>query len=209
MKKIAALILAAVILCSFATALADGTPGVPGVPHVDNFAAMKTQTKGEIIYVTLSKPVDKLYANWLGDLQLVELAVTDDLRASVITTGHTYQLGVDWTDGYVRQPNPFSFRWIPAGSSEATNDAIIADSASYVDKYFPSLRAVRSTIDSRGWSYAWRMKGTSALASLSDRAYITLQGDWIVCYNRKGEIVDVVYANTGDVQNMRDVAFSK
>lgn len=40
-----------------------------------------------------------------------------------------------------------------------------------------------------------------------DRAFVTLQGEWIVCYNRKGRIVDVAPAGAADIQAIRDVAF--
>ena len=42
-----------------------------------------------------------------------------------------------------------------------------------------------------------------------DRAFITVQGDWIVCYNRKGDLVGVAYAPAADIQAVRDVAFQQ
>ena len=45
------------------------------------------------------------------------------------------------------------------------------------------------------------------VATKEDRALITVQGDWIVCYNRAGDIVAVAYAKDADIQAVRDVAF--
>ena len=50
MKKIVALILAAVLLCSCAVALAE----IPPVPQRDAFASMTTKTKNGITAITLS-----------------------------------------------------------------------------------------------------------------------------------------------------------
>ena len=146
MKKTVALILAAVILCSCAAALAE----VPPMPYWDTFATMVTETKDEMIDITLSKPVDKLYVCWPAELKLVELSVNSGLKASVFIFNQNTQPGVA--------------------------------------KVFYSLGLI----------------GTK-----TDRAFITLQGQWIVSYNRKGEIVDVTYAGAGDLQAIRNVAFAE
>ncbi len=146
MKKIIALILAAVMLCSCAAALAEK----PAMPYKDTFASMYTFTEGNVITITLSKPVDKLYVNWASELKIVELQVTESLNASVYITNQNTQPGV---------------------------------AKVYLD---------------RDW-----------IGTRTDRAFVTLQGQWIVSYNRKGEIVDVSYAGAGDIQAIRDVAFAE
>ena len=47
------------------------------------------------------------------------------------------------------------------------------------------------------------------VATKEDRALITVQGDWIVCYNREGAIVAVAYAKGADIQAVRNVAFEE
>lgn len=47
------------------------------------------------------------------------------------------------------------------------------------------------------------------VATYEDRALITVQGDWIVCYNREGAIVAVAYAKGADIQAVRNVAFEE
>lgn len=227
MKKIAALILAAVLLSSCAAALAEG------IPPLSTFAVMKTMTKDNVVTVSLSKPVDKLYANWPAELTVVELAVGEDLKANVLLNGHSYQLGVTGNMvGY--RPSIFSLKWAsskkyvdkfgnevdpfaPAQAKKAVDkfgnevkSSIPAQTkgSKAGDKYSSSLSRIRSTIDQRGWGNAWRMRGVHALASLEDRAYITLQGNWIVCYNRQGDIVEIASAGEGNIQNVRDVAFA-
>ena len=90
MKKTVAVILAAVILCSCAVALAD----VPAMPYKDTFATMVTETKDGVVDITLSKSVDKLYACWPTELKLVELGVTSNLKASVYIIDQNTQPGV-------------------------------------------------------------------------------------------------------------------
>ena len=155
MKKIASLILAVVLLCSCAAALAE----VPPIPNLGSFAVMTTMTKKNVISITLTKPVDKLYVNWPSDLNVTELSVTEGLMASVNIAGQKTQPGVVKT--------------------------VVVLNA----KDGPEERLV---------------------ATDQDRAFITLQGEWFVCYNRKGEIVDVSYAGaTFNVQDLRDLAFSQ
>ena len=153
MKKTVALILAAVLLCSCAVALAE----IPPVPQRDAFASMTTKTKNGITAITLSKPVDKLYVAWPYDLKVVELGVTENLTASAYLFDQNYQPGVAkvvyiYVNGQLVE--------YPVGTKE-------------------------------------------------DRAFITVQGDWIVCYNRKGDLVGVAYAPAADIQAVRDVAFQQ
>ncbi|MBR5111779.1 MAG: hypothetical protein IK099_16480 [Clostridia bacterium] len=155
MKKITALILAVVLLCSCIPALAAAVPGV------DTFAGMKVKTKGDKVTVTLTKPVDKLYANWPSEYELVELAVSSDLTASVLTTRHSYQLGVVYNE---------LAPWL---------------------------------------YYACVDDWNRAMGTKYDRAFVTLQGDWIVSYNRKGEVVDIAAATAKDIYTLRAYAFQR
>lgn len=153
MKKIVALIVAAVLLCSCAIALAD----VPPIPERDTFASMSTVTKNGVIAITLTKPVDKLYVNWPRELTVTELAVTEKLTASAYLFDHTYQPGV----------------------------------AKVVQIYLKNRMIERPV-------------GTN-----EDRAFVTVQGNWIVCYNRNGDLVAVAYAPTVNIQAVYDVAFQQ
>lgn len=154
MKKIVALILAAVILCSCASVLAEGVPPIPGL---DTFAKMITETKNRVYTISLSKPVDQLYVNWPNELRVVPLAVSENLRASVLLIGQNTQPGV-----------------------------------AKVVAHYDGFGGVHD----------------HPVATFEDRAVITVQGDWIVCYNREGVIVAVAYAKGADIQAVRDVAFS-
>ena len=155
MKKALVLILAAVLLCSSVTALAQAYPGK------SSFATMSVKTKGYEVTVTLSKPVDRLFANWPNDLCLIELAVSEDLQASVFTYGHSCALGTVF------------------------------------DENAPLVYYLCS--DTFGLEFATPV----------DRAFVTLQGDWIVSYNRKGDIVDIAPAKTKDINAIREVAFKQ
>ena len=45
---------------------------------------------------------------------------------------------------------------------------------------------------------------------LKQRLFVTLQQEhWIVIYERNGEIANVFYTKTGDIQSIRDIAFRK
>ena len=153
MKKIVALILAAILLCSCTLALAE----IPPMPQRDSFASMTTKTKNGITSITLSKPVDKLYVCWPYELKVEELAVTESLTASAYLFGHIYQPGV--------------------------------------------AKVVYIYINGERVEYP--------VATREDRAFITVQGDWIVCYNRKDELVGVAYAHPADIQAVRDIGFQQ
>lgn len=153
MKKIVALILAAVILCSCAAVLAEG---VPPLPNLDTFAKITTITKDKVYTISLSKPVDQLYVSWPSELKVVALSVSENLQAKILLVGQNIQPGV----------------------------------AKVISYY--------------GWDgYEYRFP----IATNEDRALITVQGDWIVCYNRKGAIVAVTYAKGADIQAVRNAAF--
>lgn len=152
MKKIAALVLTAVLLCSCFAALAES----PALPTLGNFATMTTKVKNGVTNITLSKPVDKLYIAWPSELKLVELDIGAELNYSFRTLNEDTQPGV-----------AKFISWL--GSSDET-----------------------------------------LVATDKDRAYITVQGEWFVCYNRGGTIVDIAYAGAdADIQAVRDLAFGQ
>ncbi len=155
MKKIVALILAAVILCSCAAALAEG---VPPLPNLDTFAKITTITKDKVYTISLSKPVDQLYVSWPSELKVVALSVSENLQAKVLLIGQNTQ---------------------------------------------PGMAKVISLYDENDNEYR------CPVATFEDRALITVQSDWIVCYNRKGDIVAIAYAKDADIQAVRDVAFEE
>ena len=163
MRKLSCLFLVVALLCSiFQSSLADT---IPGTPNLNSFALMITETRGNKIYITLSKSVDKLYANWPSEMKLISLDITEDLRASVPLKGHKTQLGVQKTALELNAantpppaptPNPYGY-------------------TPYVYFYDNSY---------------------SKMATAKDKAFITLQGNWIVCYNRRGEIVEIAILKT-------------
>jgi hypothetical protein len=150
MKKVLALVLALVLLCSASVALAaskvkapaniNGFEGLPATPALSTFASMKTKQRGNTITVTLTKPVDKIEANWCGYKEVPEeLTLDENNVAKVNTAGHKYQLGVHWTNEYVRDINWNSYVEIPIGTDPAEYSALRAQAARYVDKYYYCL----------------------------------------------------------------------
>ena len=210
MKKFVTLMLALAILCTCSVALADGESHA--TPYIGTFATMKTKQIGNVIYITLSKPVDRLFANWLGYKEMPEeLALTEDNEASVLTNGHKYQIGVHWTNWY----------WKLYGQCQVidatkTDNEIACQIAQFqldnAGSAFPCVEIelpvqirdcetgelLPSPISRDGSICSWRQVFGEALASPYDRAYITVQGDWIVCYNRRGDIVNIHY-NDGEI----------
>ena len=110
MKKFISMMLALVMaLCVFSFASAEGTLDVPqnvsdydGLTdfNLDDFAKIKTKHVDQTTTVTLSKAVDSIQANWMGYQEEPEELTVTDLTATVDHTGHRYQLGTAWTNGY-------------------------------------------------------------------------------------------------------------
>ena len=112
MKRVIALVLIAGLVCSLTPALAFYVPkhideydGLPYLPQLSSFAAMRTRQEEEIVTIYLDKPVDNLRANWLeyNNEHEEELEVNDDLIAYLDTTGHKYQVGAHWTNAYATE----------------------------------------------------------------------------------------------------------
>ena len=148
MKKTLALLLALILLCSTATALAavqipktvNGFEGLPATPAVSSFAKMTTKQRGNNITVTLTKPVDKIEANWCGYNEVPEeLTLNEKNQATVSTVGHKYQLGVQWTNAYVRDINWDSYQEIPMGTDPAEYIKIRNEAAKGVNSYYYCL----------------------------------------------------------------------
>ena len=112
MKRVIALALAMALVCSLTPALAYYVPkhideyeGLPLLPMLSEFAAMRTRQVEEIVTIYLDKEVDNLRANWLeyNNEHEEELEVNDELIAYLDTTGHKYQVGAHWTNAYATE----------------------------------------------------------------------------------------------------------
>ena len=207
MKKIAALVLALALLCSCTLAMAESHP----TPHISTFAGMSTKDHGTWIEITLTKPVDMLFVNWQGKGEKIEeLAVTEDLKASVITVGHKYMPGVRFNNAGPWRKDPASIMPIPC---DATPEQIAC-----LWGQFKLLNPVCPKIDlpyyecidlndndecsaedgdcilcAPGEMYTLYKVATAAFAGPYQVAYITVQGDFIVSYSRNGTIVKIEY----------------
>ena len=109
MKRVIALTLALCLVSVLTPALAYYIPknineldGLPYMPRLSDFAAMRTKQIDEIVTIMLDRPVDNLRANWLeyNNEHEEELEVNDELIAYLDTTGHKYQVGAHWTNAY-------------------------------------------------------------------------------------------------------------
>lgn len=73
--------------------------GLPEMPSVNSFAVLSPvkSEDGKKVTVFLDRPVDRLWANWMGvDEEPEELKVNAHLNASFSTEGHKYQVGTRW-----------------------------------------------------------------------------------------------------------------
>jgi len=150
MKKALALVLALVLLCSASVALAaskvkapaniNGFEGLPATPALSTFASMKTKQRGNTITVTLNKPVDKIEANWQGYKEVPEeLTLDENNVAKVNTAGHKYQLGVQWTNAYIRDIDWDSYQEIVIGTNPDDYARYRAAAGQYVNSYYYCL----------------------------------------------------------------------
>lgn len=122
MKKWLAIIVAVMMAMTAFTALAEGEEATPTLPKtieefgdlatvsLDDFATMTTKTKDGETTVTLSKAVDSLQANWMGEGEEPEdMTVGDDLTATVTVSGRKQQLGTSESGGW--QAGDYYFIW--------------------------------------------------------------------------------------------------
>ena len=145
MKRTIILLLAALLMWQCIPALTEiivpskitDYTGLPDIPDTKNFAALTTKEAENFIYITLSKAVESLSANWLGYNEEPELlAVGEDLKASVCTLGHKYQLGTRWVNSYDWLILEESMRVIPYYSSSVAIEEILREAKSYVNDTF-------------------------------------------------------------------------
>ena len=104
MRRPMAVLLALALLAS-ATAAFASSIGVEEImsnsdpsefPDLSSFATLHASVpdEQERVTVTLSQPVDRLWANWMGkDEEPEELFLNDDLTVTFSTKGHPYQVG--------------------------------------------------------------------------------------------------------------------
>ncbi len=104
MKRTIVILLALALVCSASAAFA-GSIGLEEIVSQDNvsdfpdlsiFAELRASVPDELgrVTVTLSEPVDRLWANWMGkDEKPEELLLDENLKATVYTKRHTYQVG--------------------------------------------------------------------------------------------------------------------
>lgn len=202
MKKIAALVLALALLCSCTLAMAESHP----TPHISTFAGMSTKDHGTWIEITLTKPVDRLFVNWLGKGEKIEeLAVTEDLKASVITVGHKYMPGVRFNNAGPWRKDLASVIIIPAceytwkelrclwEQFQLLNDCARIEWPVCEDIDYDGDGEIDCHLEKDGEMYTLYKVATAAFAGPYQVAYITVQGDFIVSYSRNGTIVAIEY----------------
>ena len=104
MRRAFAIIIALALISSASVAFADSIGveeivtqnGICDFPDLQMFAVLRASVPDEFgrVTVTLSEPVDKLWANWMGKGEKPEeLLVDETLTARFYTKGHPYQVG--------------------------------------------------------------------------------------------------------------------
>ena len=104
MRRAIAIILALALISSASAAFA-GSIGIEEIitdndtsefPDLNSFAVLRASVPDELgrVTVSLSEPVDRLWANWMGKgEEPEELFLDEDLTVMVSTKGHPYQVG--------------------------------------------------------------------------------------------------------------------
>ncbi len=217
MKKIIALALAIALLLGCTLAIAEEAHPTP---HISTFAKMKTFDNGQYITITLDKAVDKLFVRWHnagGKIVPEELAVTEvngAFEATALKNGHKYMPGTSqyyatWINNCALQARTQYGKVY--GKQVATSEL----AANMTDVEFEAA-VLEFATKFLGWEISVEKPGVVVIAGVEvpvagkleavktnfiqvvnanpgQEAYITLQGDWIVSYNRKGEIVKIAY----------------
>ena len=104
MRRAFAIIIALALISSASVAFADSIGaeeivtqnGICDFPDLQMFSVLRASVPDEFgrVTVTLSEPVDKLWANWMGKGEKPEeLLVDETLTAKFYTKGHPYQVG--------------------------------------------------------------------------------------------------------------------
>ena len=229
MKKALTTVLVLALVCSVSAGLAEfyvpehisEYTNLPAVPALSTFARLSAMNwdKDRMITVTLTQPVDKLYANWLGKNETPEeLTVGDDLTATFTTVGHKYQVGALWTNVYdkveradrheiVWQAQPSRINW---ATIQAMNDRHEGDCVEVVEPYWTVEKIINGCVLSEydddinctdipvPDGYQLVKHDGYAVAwypvfrgfdGSPNYAYITEQGPWTVVYARGGKIM--------------------
>ena len=77
---------------------------LPEMPPVYTFAGLTaiTSPDGKTVTVHLDKPVDRIWANWMGKEEgPEELFPDENLTCTYSTVGHKYQVGSAWVNDYI------------------------------------------------------------------------------------------------------------
>ena len=197
---------------------------LPEMPSIYSFAELtpvKSQD-GKTITVFLNKPVDRIWANWMGQgEEPEELMVDSHLKATFSTVGHRYQVGAKWVGnsteaekGYrqviVWGAYPSHIQWAAnqVMRKNKDNDPIKVvlphwevqeiTTGKVLQEYSDKLNCTDIHVP-EGYKL---VKKTGYAVAYSTRgngsdgspnlAYITEQNGFIVIYNRAGKIVNVI-----------------
>lgn len=197
---------------------------LPPMPSIFSFAVLSPVSSGDgkSITVFLDKPVDRIWANWMGkDEQPEELKLDDHLRATFSTENHKYQVGTKWVGNYkYDEKGPRQeIVWgaYPSYISWATNRVKLLNGSdvpvrvvlphwelqdiltgNVVREYSDKLNCTDIHVP-EGYKLV-KKTGYAVAYSLEgagsdgspNLAYITEQNGFIVIYNRAGKIVSVI-----------------
>ena len=197
---------------------------LPPMPSIFSFAVLSPVSSGDgkSITVFLDKPVDRIWANWMGkDEQPEELKLDDHLRATFSTENHKYQVGTKWVGNYkYDEKGPRQeIVWgaYPSYISWATNRVKLLNGSdvpvrvvlphwelqdiltgNVIREYSDKLNCTDIHVP-EGYKLV-KKTGYAVAYSLEgagsdgspNLAYITEQNGFIVIYNRAGKIVSVI-----------------
>ena len=197
---------------------------LPELPPIYTFADLDAvgSKDGKSITVFLSRPVDHIWANWMGkDEHPEELKLDSNLRATYSTEGHKYQVGTKWVGNYeYDEKGPRQeIVWgaYPSYISWATNQVRrLNDPDDLIRVVLPhwELQEIRTGLVVKEYSdklnctdihvpagyklvkktgYAMAYNPKGAGSDGSPNlAYITEQNGFTVIYNRAGKIVSII-----------------
>ena len=197
---------------------------LPEIPSVNSFAVLSPVLSGDgkKITVFLDRPVDRIWANWMGvDEEPEELKVNANLNASFSTQCHKYQVGTKWISQYteleigVRQEivwgaYPSYIQWATnqVKQNNETNDPIKVVLPHWELQNITTEQVVKEFSDKlsctdiqvpegcklvKKTGYAVAYSAKGAGSDGSPNlAYITEQNGYTVLYNRGGKIVSII-----------------
>ena len=196
---------------------------LPELPPIASFAQMDTinSKDGKSIKVILDRPVDRIWANWMGKNEGPEELELDEKNRTVVSTvGHKYQIGARWvgefSEGEVGSRQSIVWGAYPSYVQWAIGQAKQTDeNYGYVKVVLPHWElqeittgnVVKEYDDSHtchdifvpdGYKlvkqegYAVAYQKQAVASDGSPNiAYITEQDGWMVYYSRIGQIVMV------------------